>query len=91
MNTSGTELNEREQEILKEFREALSDVLTAKHTDAVLLKWLRARNFSLKKCELLFRQNLWARAVYKIDTLRSNFIKYEVAEKYDFTSYLGEA
>ncbi|XP_035213838.1 SEC14-like protein 2 isoform X2 [Stegodyphus dumicola] len=91
MNTSGTDLNEMELKMLKEFRKALSDVLTPKHTDAILLKWLRARNFNLKKCELLFRQNLWGRAVYKIDTLRSNFIKQEVAEKYEFTSYLGAA
>ncbi|XP_035213852.1 SEC14-like protein 2 [Stegodyphus dumicola] len=91
MATSDHKLNNMEQEMLKQFRNALDDVLTPEHTDAVLLKWLRARNFNLKKAEELFRQNLWGRAVYNVKSLLSTYKKHEIAEKFEFASYLGAA
>ncbi|GFX37226.1 SEC14-like protein 3 [Trichonephila clavipes] len=76
---------------LREFRKNLSDVLTSAHTDKILMKWLRAGNFNLRKCEYLFRENLACRALYDIDSFADHGRIPEVCEKYGFVSPFGFA
>ncbi|XP_054716763.1 SEC14-like protein 2 [Uloborus diversus] len=77
--------------LLNQFRENLSDILTPDHTDAVLLKWLRARNYDVEKAERNFREVDTNRKMFQINTLLENYVKPEVAEKYERTACLGFA
>ncbi|XP_075800219.1 SEC14-like protein 4 isoform X2 [Microtus pennsylvanicus] len=54
------DLSPQQQEALARFREALQDVLPAlpKADDYFLLRWLRARNFDLKKSEDMLRKHV---------------------------------
>ncbi|XP_054716779.1 SEC14-like protein 2 [Uloborus diversus] len=77
--------------LLNQFRENLSDILTPDHTDAVLLKWLRARNYDLEKAERNFREVDTNRKIFEINTLLETYVKPEVVEKYERTACLGFA
>ncbi|KAG8190025.1 hypothetical protein JTE90_000120 [Oedothorax gibbosus] len=84
-------LTNTQQEALSEFRKNLSDILTHYDTDAVLLKWLRARNFHVRKAEVYFREFHAFKQVYQFDTIMETYRKPEIAEKYEYTSFLGLA
>ncbi|GBM35130.1 hypothetical protein AVEN_40351-1 [Araneus ventricosus] len=45
-----------EKELLRQFKKNISDVLTPLHTDAYLMKWIRAGNFNIRKSEQFFRE-----------------------------------
>ncbi|KAL3180875.1 hypothetical protein MRX96_037289 [Rhipicephalus microplus] len=44
-------LSAHQQEALEQFRQAIGDVKKHMHTDAFLLRWLRARDFDVAKAE----------------------------------------
>ncbi|KFM62581.1 hypothetical protein X975_04343, partial [Stegodyphus mimosarum] len=44
-------MSNNQHEALEQFKRQLYDILTPYDTDAQLMKWLRARNFNLKKAE----------------------------------------
>ncbi|KAH9381181.1 hypothetical protein HPB48_003158 [Haemaphysalis longicornis] len=50
------DLDERQRIALEQFREAVQDVRQPVHTDANLLRWLRAREFDVTRAEHMFRQ-----------------------------------
>ncbi|GFY43184.1 SEC14-like protein 2 [Trichonephila inaurata madagascariensis] len=76
---------------LKEFKRNVSDILDPYDTDPVLLKWLRARNYNPKKAEVYFREMYRIKQTYQFDTLFNAYTKPEMAEKYEYTAFLGYA
>ncbi|PIK59000.1 putative SEC14-like protein 2 isoform X2 [Apostichopus japonicus] len=52
------DLSSEQAEKLAKFRENLKDILLEKHNDHYLLRFLRARNFNLKKSEEMLRKNV---------------------------------
>ncbi|KAL1435886.1 hypothetical protein MTO96_010656 [Rhipicephalus appendiculatus] len=50
------DLSERQQEALEKFRQSVKDVRKPSHTDAFLLRWLRARDFDVAKAESMYRK-----------------------------------
>lgn len=83
------ELSSNHRKILNQFRSNLSDVLTPHHTDAVLLKWLRGRNFHLKKAERSFRQIDFHKKIFDVENIVENYVKPKVLQKYERTWFLG--
>ncbi|GIY56183.1 SEC14-like protein 4 [Caerostris darwini] len=83
--------NNSEQELIKQFRKNLADEITPAHTDAIIMKWLRAGNLNLKKAEVLFRQSQACRALYDLDSYADHGIEPKVGEHYGFASHLGFA
>lgn len=78
-------------EAIEQLRKNLKDVLSPEHdSDELLLKWLRAKNFNIKKSELIFRQFLRIRELFQVDTLADTYVKPKVA-KYEYTGFLGFA
>ncbi|GIX89595.1 SEC14-like protein 2 [Caerostris extrusa] len=73
------------------FKVNLSDILGPYDTDAILLKWLRARNYNVKKAEMYFGEMYGISQTYQLDTLYDTYTKPEVAEKYEYTAFLGYA
>lgn len=77
------DLSERQQAALEKFCSAVKDVRRPSHTDAFLLRWLRAREFDVAKAESMYRSDLeWRRENgiddllhgYKIpDVIKENF------------------
>ncbi|XP_033111577.1 SEC14-like protein 2 [Anneissia japonica] len=63
------DLTVKQQKILNEFRQNLSDVLSADHDDHYLLRWLRARKFDLSKSEKMLRDHLTFRKRMNIDKI----------------------
>ncbi|XP_052073547.1 SEC14-like protein 2 isoform X1 [Mytilus californianus] len=59
-----------------QFRENVKDVLQPEHDDHYLLRWLRARNFDLKKSEDMLRKHLVWRKEEDID----NILRQKVPE-----------
>uniref|UniRef100_A0A8C6LPX4 SEC14-like lipid binding 7 n=1 Tax=Nothobranchius furzeri TaxID=105023 RepID=A0A8C6LPX4_NOTFU len=55
--------------------------LPAQH-DHYLLRWLRARNFSVQKAEVMIRKHMDFRRQMKVDTIVSDWKPPEVIEKY---------
>uniref|UniRef100_A0A8C6TQ16 SEC14-like lipid binding 7 n=1 Tax=Neogobius melanostomus TaxID=47308 RepID=A0A8C6TQ16_9GOBI len=78
------DLNPRQKEILIEFRERIQDILPhlPEQDDHYLLRWLRARNFSIQKSEAMIRKHLEFRRQMKTDTIVEDFKPPEVIEKY---------
>ncbi|GFU40898.1 hypothetical protein NPIL_483861 [Nephila pilipes] len=87
MEASGEKPHHPDQEIVKQFRKNLSDVLTPTHTDKILMKWLRdfiANSKTLQisswKCQrpkrLLMNDTMRLRSVqsFKRNSFRSYFI-----------------
>ncbi|XP_050026729.1 SEC14-like protein 2 [Dermacentor andersoni] len=67
------DLDERQRTTLEQFREAVADVRGPEHTDANLLRWLRAREFDLDRAEHMFRQHLRWRKENGVDTLLTDY------------------
>lgn len=78
------DLSLKQNEILNEFRERIQDILPhlPEQHDPYLLRWLRARNFSIQKSEAMIRKHLEFRRQMKVDTIIEDFKPPEVIEKY---------
>ncbi|XP_071479223.1 SEC14-like protein 2 [Diadema antillarum] len=84
-------LSAKHRDLLLKFRERLQDVLQPEHNDYWLLRFLRARNFNLKKSESMFRKNVQWRAENKVTSIEQDFEEPEVLKKYGVGGYLGPA
>ncbi|XP_055950134.1 SEC14-like protein 2 [Argiope bruennichi] len=80
-----------ETELLRQFKKNISDVLTPLHTDAYLMKWIRAGNFNIRKSEQFFREALATRALYSIDSFADHGKEPKVAEDFGFAVPIGFA
>lgn len=76
------DLSEKQQAVLDQFRDAVSDIRKPTHTDAFLLKWLRARDFNLSKAEQMFRQSMKWRAENGVDSILEDYKPPEVMLKF---------
>ncbi|XP_072310373.1 SEC14-like protein 2 [Eucyclogobius newberryi] len=78
------DLTPRQKEFLSEFRERIQDILPhlPEQDDHYLLRWLRARNFSIQKSEAMIRKHVEFRRQMKVDTIVEDFKPPEVIEKY---------
>uniref|UniRef100_A0A3Q0ST57 SEC14-like lipid binding 7 n=1 Tax=Amphilophus citrinellus TaxID=61819 RepID=A0A3Q0ST57_AMPCI len=78
------DLTPKQAESLAEFQERIQDILPslpAQH-DHYLLRWLRARSFSVQKAEVMIRKHMEFRKQMKVDTIISDWKPPEVIEKY---------
>lgn len=71
------DLSARQQAALDKLREAVADVKKPSHTDAFLLRWLRAREFDVSKAERMYRHDLEWRKEHGVDDMISS---YEIPE-----------
>lgn len=78
-------------EILNQFRDRLSDLLKPNHTDAILLRWLRAKNFNVAEAEENFRGDHSTRKFYRFNTILDWYEKPEVFKLYEATTFIGFA
>ncbi|XP_050027745.1 SEC14-like protein 2 isoform X1 [Dermacentor andersoni] len=62
-------LSARQQAALDQFRHAVADVKRPSHTDAFLLRWLRARDFDVAKAERMYRHDLEWRKENGVDDM----------------------
>ncbi|KAK6192518.1 hypothetical protein SNE40_003970 [Patella caerulea] len=76
------DLSPKQAEVLQKFRETMKDVLKPHHDDYFLTRWLRARNYDLKKAETMLRNDFTWRAQNGVDTILSDYKVPEVIEKY---------
>ncbi|XP_072163393.1 SEC14-like protein 2 [Diadema setosum] len=76
------DLNSKQVDALQSLKTNLSDVLEPRHNDHLLLRFLRARRFSVKKAEAMFRQDLTWRSQNRIDTILEWYEMPEVCLKY---------
>lgn len=77
-----SQLSKQQAMKLQQFRGALRDVLQPHNDDDDLLRWLRARNFDLKKSEAMFRKNLLWRQEIGADMILEDYTDPEVIQKY---------
>ncbi|KAL1789652.1 SEC14 4 [Sigmodon hispidus] len=84
------DLSPQQQEALARFRETLKDVLSTlpKADDYFLLRWLRARNFDLKKSEDMFRKHVEFRKQQDLDHILT-WEPPEVIQLYDSGGLCG--
>ncbi|XP_062870896.1 SEC14-like protein 2 [Trichomycterus rosablanca] len=77
-------LNPKQAEALEQFRERLGDVFAQlpNQCDHYLLRWLRARSFSVPKAEAMLRKHLEYRKRMKVDTILEDWKPPEVIERY---------
>ncbi|XP_071848963.1 SEC14-like protein 2 [Apostichopus japonicus] len=83
------DLSSEQAEKLAKFRENLKDILLEKHTDHYLLRFLRARNFNLKKSEEMLRKNVEWRIKNKMSTFTKDNPLPEAVDKYWPRGYPG--
>ncbi|XP_041456907.1 SEC14-like protein 2 [Lytechinus variegatus] len=84
-------LSPKQHDQLTKFREKVSDVLQPYHNDYWLLRFLKARNFNLKKSESMFRKNVIWREENKVSQVCDGYIEPEVLQKYKSGGKLGYA
>ncbi|XP_042901402.1 SEC14-like protein 2 [Parasteatoda tepidariorum] len=82
-------LSPAQDHALKQFKAALSDVLKPKHDDHLLLQFLRARRFDLKKAEEMFRRHLVFRQEFDEEYLVNEYIPPEILFKHLLPPLLG--
>ncbi|XP_055480032.1 SEC14-like protein 4 [Psammomys obesus] len=84
------DLSPRQEEALARFRENLQDVLPTlpKADDYFLLRWLRARNFDLKKSEDMLRKHVEFRNLHDLDHILT-WQPSEVIQLYDSGGLCG--
>ncbi|XP_052269922.1 SEC14-like protein 2 isoform X1 [Dreissena polymorpha] len=83
------DLSPKQETALNEFRDAVKDDLKPKQGDQFLLRWLRARNFDVKKAEKMLRSAIEWRKANGADTILDNYEGIEVIEKYRTGGVLG--
>ncbi|KAK7506001.1 hypothetical protein BaRGS_00002723 [Batillaria attramentaria] len=76
------DLSPKQESALKQIKENLSDLLKPEHDDHFLLRFLRARNFDLKKTELMLRNDFAWRKQIGADTILDDYIIPAAMEKY---------
>ncbi|XP_076453383.1 SEC14-like protein 2 [Babylonia areolata] len=76
------DLSAKQEAALKQVKEIVSDLLTPEHDDHFLLRFLRARNFDLKKTELMLRNDFAWRKQMGADTILDSYVIPEVMQKY---------
>ncbi|KAF8774467.1 SEC14-like protein 2 like protein [Argiope bruennichi] len=92
MGTPLKNLTNSQLSALKEFRSNLSDLLGPYDTDAILLKWLRANRMPILAVKSPKNPTFHAISkCYELDTLYDSYTKPEVAEKHEYTAFLGYA
>lgn len=69
--------SEHQQAALSQFRQAVADVKSPSHTDAFLLRWLRARDFDVAKAERMYRNDIEWRRRNGVDDM---LLSYEIPE-----------
>ncbi|XP_023682119.1 SEC14-like protein 2 isoform X1 [Paramormyrops kingsleyae] len=78
------DLSPKQSEALQQLRERIQDILPqlpAQH-DHFLLRWLRARSFSVSKAEAMLRKHVEFRKRMKVDTITTAWQPPEVIEQY---------
>ncbi|XP_062571602.1 SEC14-like protein 2 [Saccostrea cucullata] len=75
------DLSKEQEDCLKKFKERVQDVLKPPHDDHYLLRWLRARNFDLKKSETMLRNHVAWRAQENVENIQ-DWECPEVIQKY---------
>ncbi|KAH9503095.1 hypothetical protein Btru_069950 [Bulinus truncatus] len=83
-------LSEKQAAILEEFRVNVGDLLKSHHDDYYLLRWLRARNFDLKKSETMLRNHFRWREENNVDNILKEFDPPEVMKKYYTGGLFGQ-
>ncbi|XP_065302706.1 SEC14-like protein 2 isoform X1 [Dermacentor albipictus] len=75
------DLSARQQAALDKFREAVADVKKPWHSDACLLRWLRAREFDVSKAERMYRNDLEWRKENGVDDILSSYKIPEIVKE----------
>lgn len=83
------DLSAQQEEILNKFRENLQDVMKPDYDDHYLLRWLRARDFDLKKAEAMLRDALAWRQQIGADTILTDYQPIDVIEKFRTGGIVG--
>ncbi|XP_030846870.1 SEC14-like protein 2 [Strongylocentrotus purpuratus] len=71
-------LSDSQKEKLRKFKENVADVLKPEHDDVLLLKFLRARKFDLKRTEKMLKMDIKWREENKVSTI---FDWYKIPER----------
>ncbi|XP_071115998.1 retinal-binding protein-like [Haliotis cracherodii] len=74
---------------LQKFKVQIQDLLTDRHDDHSLTKWLKARQFDVAKAEHMFRTSMAYREKMKIEDLVKNYTPPEVLQKYLTGGFCG--
>lgn len=83
-------LSEDQRIILKQFRETVQDILQPRHDDYFLLRWLRARDFDIRKAEKMILESFRFRKKLNIDELVTDkYVMPEVYKNYNVSIPLG--
>ncbi|CAH1802360.1 unnamed protein product, partial [Owenia fusiformis] len=83
------DLSPKQAATLQEFKEELCDVIKPHHDDHYLLRWLRARDFDLKKSADMLRSNLKWREELGVDRIFEDFNPPEVCRIYYTGGVMG--
>lgn len=83
------DLSDSQEKSLSKFREIVQDLQLPEHSDHYLLRWLRAREFSLEKSEMMIRRSMDSRQRWGLDTILETFKPSEVLTKYYPGGFFG--
>ncbi|XP_072044497.1 SEC14-like protein 2 [Amphiura filiformis] len=94
VNGDGAVLHSREltiehDELLRQFRVNVADILLPEHDDHYLLKWLKARKYNLKQAEKMLRDHIIFREKWKVDYLANEWNPPEVLRLYMAGGHFG--
>ncbi|XP_050412466.1 retinal-binding protein [Patella vulgata] len=81
-NDKSKRREEKEEQILQEFKNKIQDSLPPNCDDLYLKKWLKARRFDVKKAEDMYRASHLTRKKLGVNTILDNYKPPEVLEKY---------
>ncbi|XP_061163292.1 SEC14-like protein 2 isoform X2 [Saccostrea echinata] len=81
MSGRADDLSKEQEDCLEKFKERVKDVLKQSHDDHYLLRWLRARNFDLKKSETMLRNHIAWRKRENVENIH-DWECPEVIQKY---------
>ncbi|XP_032236004.2 SEC14-like protein 2 [Nematostella vectensis] len=83
------DLDENQRETLSQLGRKIGSCLKLDQDDYFLLKWLQATNFDVQQAEDMFRQSLWVRKKFGLETILEDYKPPEVLEKYDPGGFFG--
>ncbi|KAK3799926.1 hypothetical protein RRG08_003008 [Elysia crispata] len=83
-------LSDTQAALLAEFKERVKDISKPEYDDYFFTRWLRARNFDLKKSEAMLRNHIEWRAQNNVDSILQDFKPPEVVEKYYTGGLFGQ-